>query len=160
MSVVLSPGVGGDSQTYHLPGIANILKSGSLVNFDPEHLYRPDAFMNWYPRGFESLGAVFYALPLSVPIMMLFKCALFSSLYFLLLRQSGNRTVAFSLFVFLISMQFVRDDLGNLKNDLAMAVPLVWAAALAIRRESINRDLWLIPACCSVAMAVKSSALM
>lgn len=155
----MSPGVGGDSQVYHLPGIVNILKSGSLVNFDPEQLYRPPAFMNWYPRGFEALGALFYALPLSKPVLILFKLTLFGSFFLLLKRQSSVRGISFALFAFLISMQFVRDDLGNLKNDLVMAVPMVWAAVRVLNPGIRKRDFWLIPLLCSVSMTVKSSAL-
>jgi hypothetical protein len=158
--VLLAPGTGGDSQVYHLPNIINILRSGSLADFQPEHLYRPAAITTYYPRGFEAVCSLFYLLPASRPLIILFKSGVFFSFYLLLVRHSGSRTVSLALLVFLSSMDFLRADLGDLKNDLMMAVPLVWAASMASAPAENKKAFWLIPLCCSAAMSMKASAIM
>jgi hypothetical protein len=160
VTILLSPGVGGDSQVYHLPNIANILKSGSLADFQPEHLYRAEAITSYYPRGFEAACALFYAMPFPRTFIILFKCLLFSGLWFVFRKESGSRLVATGLFVLLLSMEFVRGDLGNLKNDLVMAIPLVYAAWAVCSRTPPKQGLWSIPVACALTLSIKASALL
>lgn len=56
---LLSPGIGGDSEVYHLPNISYFLK-GSTLGFDPLLIYRPEAITSYYQRGFEAICSVFF----------------------------------------------------------------------------------------------------
>jgi len=158
--LLLSPGVGDDSQVYHLPNIAYMLNTGSPSDFQPDLLYRPAAITTYYPRGFETICSVFYAFPSARTLIILLKCFLFSGLYFLFLDEGKNRLVAASFFVICLSMQFVRDDLGNLKNDLMMAIPLVYAATVVCARHPMQSGLWMVPIACALALSIKASALL
>jgi hypothetical protein len=136
-----------------------MIKSGSTAGFRPEFVYRPAAITTYYMRGFEAVCALFYFLPGATVWIALFKWLLFSGLYFIFFNESKNRAVAASFFIFCLSMQFIRDDLGNLKNDLALALPLVYAASVLIQKTPFPGGLWTVPVACALALAIKSSAL-
>ncbi len=159
LTALMCPGVGGDSQVYHLPSISYMIKTGSTAGFMPDFVYRPASITTYYMRGFEAVCALFYSLPGAKIWIALFKWFLFSGLYFIFFNESKNRAVAASFVVFCLSMQFVRDDLGNLKNDLALAVPLVYAASVLIQKTPSPAGLWTVPVACALALSTKSSAL-
>jgi hypothetical protein len=156
---IMSPIPGGDSLVYHLPSISYFLNSGSTATFLPDFLYRPESMTSYYPRGMEALYAFFYQFPASRFSIVLFKWLMFLSFYFILSRTCGSRPVAASLTALCASMYLINEDIGSLKNDLPLAVILVFTAALVMERKTDSGG-FLLPACAmALALAIKSSAL-
>lgn len=158
--ILLNPSVGGDSQAYHLPSISYMLHSHSTATFDPDFLYHSSAITTWYPRGFEAVSALFYQLPAGRVWIALFKLFLFSGFYLLLLQECSNRTAASAIFVLLCSMLMVQNDLAGLKNDIAMAIPLVYASAVVRMPRKFPGGVWTVPMACVLAFAIKASSLL
>lgn len=156
---IMSPVHGGDSLVYHLPNISYFLKSGSTATFLPEFLYRPEAITAYYARGMEVLYAFFYQFPASRFSMVIFKWLLFFSFYFILSHTCGNRLVAASLTAFCASLHLINEDIGTLKNDLPLALLLVFAVALLAERKESSGGLLLPAGAMALALAIKSSAL-
>ncbi|MEI7850701.1 MAG: hypothetical protein WCH86_02605 [Kiritimatiellales bacterium] len=156
---IMSPVPGGDSLVYHLPNISYFLKSGSTATFLPELLYRPEAITAYYARGMEALYAFFYQFPASRFSIVIFKWLLFLSFYFILNHTCSSRPVAAALTAFCASLPLIHEDLGSLKNDLPLALLLVFASALLTQREKPSGGLLLPAAAMALALAIKSSAL-
>ena len=157
---IMSPIHGGDSLVYHLPNISYFLKSGSTATFLPEFLYRPEAITSYYMRGMEVLYAFFYQFPASRFSIVIFKWLMLFSFYFILSHRCGNRVIAASLTAFCASLYLINEDIGTLKNDLPLALLLVFAATLLIECKESSEGGTLLPAgAMALALAVKSSAL-
>jgi|GEM_PF-3135735 len=155
---IMSPIQGGDSLVYHLPNIRYFMDSGSTTTFLPEFLYRPEAITAYYPRGMEALYAFFYQFPGGHFSIVIFKWLLFISFYFILSHTCKNRVIAASLTAFCASLHLINEDIGTLKNDMPLALFLVFAAALLTERNKAFDG--LLPAgAMALALATKSSAL-
>jgi hypothetical protein len=156
---IMSPISGGDSLIYHLPNISYFLNSGSTSTFLPEFLYRPEAITAYYARGMETLYAFFYQFPASHFSIVVFKWLLFLSFYFILNHTCGSRPVAAALTAFCASLPLINEDLGSLKNDLPLALLLVFTATLLTERKKPSGGLLLPAAAMALVLAIKSSAL-
>lgn len=149
-----------DSLIYHLPSIRNIVETASTWSLDPALLFNPNEATAYYPRGTETVYALFYLFPIPTVSIAIFKTLLFTSFYFLVKSASRSRLIAASSLALLLSTQVVWHDLGSLKNDLPLALAIAYSTYVLVMRRAGGTPFLSLTAALALAVAMKANAVL
>ncbi len=153
-----SPMQAGDSLVYHLPNVWNMVETASTLALSADQLYDPNAVTAFYPRGMETLYALFYLFPLPTMTIVLFKLLFFATLYFLIKSTSHSRLIAAIISALLLSTSVVWHDLSSLKNDLPLALALTYATTVLVVRRGRRLPFISFTAAIVLAISMKANA--
>ncbi len=131
-NLLLQPITDYDSLYYHLPFVANLHATGSIMGDPMADSVAP--VVAWYPYGWETLGALLI-LPAKNDLFVALPNLLVWGLYGLgtyrLARQLGVRPMAaIAPVLLLLTQPLVLDQLNSLRVDLALGALVVSIAAL------------------------------
>jgi len=144
---------------YHLPSTMYFVLSGSTATFDPQWLYAPSLYTNFYARGFEVLQAIACLFSLPRVSLLALKCLLMAALFCCLYGQTYSRRMALCLTAAFAGTGLVSDDMLNMKNDLFIGLMLYYPVAMLLSCRPLKVHFIIPCAALSLAVAAKATTL-